>query len=84
MKPMNITAYRLAKDLAVPVPRINDIVREKRGISADTALRLARYFNMTPEFWMNAQADYDLRMAKAAPKGIGNIQPRERTLKQSA
>lgn len=65
MKPLGITAYRLAKDLDVPVPRVNDIVRRKRSISADTAVRLGAYFGLPPQFWMNLQADYDLRLAGA-------------------
>ena len=65
MKPLGITAYRLAKDIDVPVPRINDIVRGKRSISADTAVRLGTYFGLPAQFWMNLQADYDLRLAKA-------------------
>jgi len=63
MKPLGLTAYRLAKDLDVPVPRVNDIVRCKRSISADTAVRLGAYFHLPPQFWMNLQADYDLRLA---------------------
>lgn len=54
----------LAKALNVPTPRINDIVRERRGVSADTALRLARYFDTTPQFWLNLQSAYDLRLAE--------------------
>lgn len=65
MAPIGLTAYRLAKELKLPAPRINDIVREKRGLSADTALRLARYFGNSPEFWMNMQARYDLLLATA-------------------
>jgi len=64
MKPMGLTAYRLAKDLDVPVSRIQAIIDEKRGISGDTALRLARYFGTTPEFWLNMQRDYDLETAE--------------------
>jgi antitoxin HigA-1 len=65
MKPLGLTAYRLAKDLDVPVPRVNDIVRGKRSISADTAVRLGAYFGLPAQFWMNLQADYDLRLAGA-------------------
>ncbi len=64
LEPMGITPYKLAKDIGVPAPRVYDIVREKRAISADTALRLARYFGMSEGFWMNAQAHYDLEVAK--------------------
>jgi addiction module HigA family antidote len=60
LKPMGISQYRLAKEISVPPRRINEIVQRKRGISADTALRLGRYFNMSPEFWMNLQGHYDL------------------------
>lgn len=63
---LNMSANALAKALNVPAPRINDIVRERRGISADTALRLARYFDTTPQFWLNLQTAYDLRVAEAA------------------
>ena len=61
--PLGITPYRLAHELRVPVPRVNDIVLGKRGMSADTALRLGRYFNLPPQFWLNLQAEYDLRIA---------------------
>lgn len=60
LKPMNITQYRLAKDIGVPPRRINEIVRGQRSISADTALRFGRYFGMAPQFWMNLQGHYDL------------------------
>ena len=66
--PMGLSAHALAMALAVPAPRINDIVREKRGITADTALRLARYFGTSAEFWMGLQTDYDLRKAEAQAK----------------
>lgn len=64
LKPLSLTAHRLAMELMVPVTRINDIVRGKRAITADTALRLARYFGTTPQFWMNLQANYDLERAE--------------------
>ncbi len=60
LKPMNISQTRLALDIGVPTGRINDIVLEKRGITADTALRLARYFGVSPQFWLGLQMDYDL------------------------
>lgn len=60
MKPLGLSANALAMALRVPVTRITEIVRERRGITADTALRLGRYFNMPPEFWMGLQMDYDL------------------------
>lgn len=58
--PMVISQYRLAKDIGVSPRRINEIVHGKRGITADTALRLGHYFGTTPQFWMNLQARYDL------------------------
>jgi antitoxin HigA-1 len=64
LDPMGITPYRLAKELHVPPPRVNDIVLQRRGISADTALRLGKYFGTTPQFWLNAQALFDLRTAE--------------------
>ena len=64
LEPMEITQYRLAKDISVPARRINEIVHGKRGISADTALRLSKYFGMTERFWMNLQARYDLEVEK--------------------
>ncbi|MDR3755081.1 MAG: HigA family addiction module antitoxin [Terracidiphilus sp.] len=66
MKPLGLSANALAIALRVPVTRISEIVRERRGITADTALRLARYFNMTPEFWMRLQMDFDLESAADA------------------
>ncbi len=64
--PMNLTAQALAMALRLPAPRINDVVRERRGMSADTALRLARYFGTSAEFWLGLQADFDLRTAQKA------------------
>ena len=64
MKPLRLSMNKLAMDLRVPVTRIGEIVHERRGITADTALRLARYFKNTPEFWMNLQTWYDLEVAK--------------------
>ncbi|MEW6512662.1 MAG: HigA family addiction module antitoxin [Pseudomonadota bacterium] len=64
--PLNLSANALAIALGVPAPRINDIARERRGITADTALRLARYLGTSAEFWMGLQADYDLRIAASA------------------
>jgi addiction module HigA family antidote len=63
MKPLGLTAYRLAKDLNVPVTRIQAIIAERRGITGDTALRLGRYFGTTPEFWLNMQRDFELAQA---------------------
>ena len=64
--PAGLTANALAKALRVPAPRINDIVRERRGITADTAMRLARYFGGDAHSWLNLQAIYDLRVAEIA------------------
>jgi addiction module HigA family antidote len=62
--PLNMSANALAKALNVPAPRINDIIRERRGVSADTAMRLARYFGGDARSWLNLQAAYDLRVAE--------------------
>jgi len=64
LKPLAISQSRLARDLRVPVRRVNDIVQGKRAITPDTALRLGVYFNMTPEFWINLQSHYDLKLGK--------------------
>lgn len=64
MAPCGISQNRLARDLGVTPARINDIVHGRRGITADTALRLAKYFGTTPEMWLNLQSNYDLRRAK--------------------
>lgn len=64
LKPKDISQYRLAKDTNVPPRRINEIVHGKRSITADTALRLARYFDMSPQFWLGLQMDYDLDVAQ--------------------
>ena len=64
LKPLGITQYKLAKDINVPARRINEIVHGKRSISADTALRLSRYFNLSERFWLNLQARYDLEVEK--------------------
>ncbi|MFA4891163.1 MAG: HigA family addiction module antitoxin [Candidatus Gracilibacteria bacterium] len=60
LKPLKVTQYRLAKDISVSPRRINEIVHRTRAVSADTALRLARYFGTSPEFWLNIQSRYDL------------------------
>ena len=64
LEPMGISQYRLAKDINVPLPRINEIILQRRGISADTAIRLARYFETMEQFWLNLQARYELECAK--------------------
>ena len=61
---IGMTAHALAMALHVPAPRINDIVRERRAVTPDTALRLARYFNTTPQFWLNLQSSFDLKQAE--------------------
>lgn len=69
LKPLGISQYRLAKDINVPARRINEIVHGKRSITADTALRLSRYFNLSERFWLNLQARYDLEIEKDKFKG---------------
>lgn len=64
MVPLGISMNALARDIDVPANRISDIVRGKRAITADTALRLGRYFSVSPELWLGLQADYDLRVAQ--------------------
>lgn len=64
LKPLNISQYKLAKDISVPPRRINEIVQGKRSISANTALRLSRYFGLSERFWLNLQARYDLEVEK--------------------
>jgi addiction module HigA family antidote len=66
LKPAGLTANALARALRVPAPRINDIVRERRGVSADTAMRLARYFGGDARSWLNLQSLHDLRIAEIA------------------
>ena len=69
LKGKEISQYRLAKSIAVPPRRINEIVQGKRAITADTALRLGRFFGMEAQFWMNLQTHYDLEVAKDAIAG---------------
>ena len=64
LKPMNLSQYAIARSLGVPPRRINEIVHGKRAVTADTALRLARFFNMEAQFWMNLQTRYDLEVTK--------------------
>jgi len=75
MQPHGLTAYRLAKELRVPVPRINDLVRGKRAIPADTALRLGIYFGLPAQFWLNLQNDFDLRIT-AKTGALAKVKPR--------
>jgi antitoxin HigA-1 len=69
LKPLELSMNRLALDLRVPVTRISEIVHERRSITTDTALRLARYFNTTPRFWLNLQSAYDLEVAEDESSG---------------
>jgi len=69
LEPMELSQYRLAKDISVPARRINEIVHGKRSITADTALRLARYFGTSERFWMNLQIRHDLEVEKERLKG---------------
>ena len=62
LNPLNISQYRLAKDINVPARRINEIVHSMRSISADTALRLGKYFSVSPQFWLNLQSHFDLEI----------------------
>jgi addiction module HigA family antidote len=64
LQPMGISQYRLAKDISVPPRRINEIIHGKRSITADTALRLGRFFTMSPQFWLNLQTRYDLEVTE--------------------
>ena len=65
MAEFGVSMNRLARDLRVPVTRISEIVNQRRSVTSDTALRLARYFGTTPEFWMNLQTSYDLDTARS-------------------
>jgi addiction module HigA family antidote len=65
LKPLEMSVYELAKRLRVPPPRLNDIVLERRGISADTAVRLSRFFGTTEQFWLNLQGAYEISRVKA-------------------
>ncbi len=67
--PLGMSAHALALELHVPAPRINDIVRERRTVTPDTALRLARFFGTTAQFWINLQSAYDLKMAEIESGG---------------
>lgn len=77
--PLRMSANALAKALNVPAPRINDVVRERRGITADTAMRLARYFGGEARSWLNLQTAYDLRVAE-----IANARRIEREIRPAA
>jgi addiction module HigA family antidote len=76
LKPMGITAYRLSKGANIDQTRISEIIRGKRSVTADTALRLARFFGNSPEFWLNLQAHYDLEQKKREmEKDLKKIRP---------
>lgn len=79
MKPLGLSINRVARDLRVPVTRMSEIVNGRRAVTADTALRLSRYFGSTPEFWMNLQAAYDLNRATrtSAERIARDVHPRE-------
>jgi addiction module HigA family antidote len=76
MEPLGLTAYRLAKELHISAPRVNDLVRGKRGITADTALRLSRYFGNSAQFWIGLQSGYDLWVASKC-KSLNKVRPRQ-------
>ncbi len=77
MEPLGISQNQLARDLDVPPGRINEIIRGKRSVTADTALRLERYFGVTAQFWLNLQATYDLKIARRSLWPM--IEPRVRS-----
>lgn len=77
MEPLGLTPYRLAKELRISAPRVNDLVRGKRGITADTALRLSRYFGNSAQFWIGLQSGHDLWVA-AKGKAWNKVKPREK------
>ncbi|MFZ0394724.1 MAG: HigA family addiction module antitoxin [Terracidiphilus sp.] len=74
MEPLGLTAYRLAKDLMISAPRVNDLIRGKRGITGDTALRLSRYFGNSAEFWIGLQSGHDLWIA-SREKSWSKVKP---------
>lgn len=78
MKPLGLSSYRLAKELRLSIPRVNEIVREERSVTADTAIRLARYFGTSPQVWMNLQTEYDIRHAEKKGSDFAKIKPRTR------
>ena len=78
LAPLGLSAHALAQALRVPAPRVNDIVRERRSVTPDTALRLARHFGTTAQFWLNLQASYDLKIAmrESGAKISKEVEPR--------
>jgi addiction module HigA family antidote len=80
LKPLGYSAYELAKQIHVPALRVNDIALEKRGITADTAVRLAKFFGTSEQFWMNLQSAYEVRSARRRLSStLKRIQPRRAT-----
>ena len=77
MEPLGLTAYRLAKELHISAPRVNDLVRGKRGVTADTALRLSRYFGNSAQFWIGLQSGHDLWVA-SRNKAVNKVKPRQK------
>ena len=79
LKPLGLSVNRLAMDLHVPVTRMNDIVRGRRSITADTALRLGKYFGTSPQFWLNLQSNYELELAQdlVGAQIESQVQPRQ-------
>jgi antitoxin HigA-1 len=75
LEPMNITPYRLSVDIGVAQTRMSEIINGKRRISADTAIRLSRYFGNSAQFWLNLQAGYDLRLAQAENQAVYELIP---------
>ena len=75
MEPLGLSSYRLAKELHVSAPRVNDLVRGKRSITADTAMRLSRYFGNSTQFWLNLQNKRDIWVA-AKNKSLSRVKPR--------
>ena len=78
LRPMGISQYRLAKDISVPPRRINEIVHGKRSVTADTALRLSRYFGLSDRFWLNLQTHYDLEVEKDRLAGRLDVEVKPR------
>jgi antitoxin HigA-1 len=77
MEPLGLSSYRLAKNLHISAPRVNDLVRGKRGITADTAMRLSAYFGNSPQFWLGLQMDHDLWQV-SKNRSLSQVKPRTR------
>ena len=86
LKPMDLSVYALARALGISRPRLNDIVLGRRGVTTDTALRLGRYFGMTPEFWINLQTRYDLDVAERTVRAQieQEVEPRAGAMRPNA